>query len=92
MPLAKGSSQKTISSNIKEMVNAGHPQDQAVAAALNTARQAKAAGGPPAAPYMPAAKARHMANRPMASTLVRSIARLPGALITCPCTFHRALT
>ena len=56
MPLKKGSSQKTISSNIKEMVNAGHPQDQAVAAALNTARQTKAAGGPPAAPYMPAAK------------------------------------
>ena len=46
MPLTKGSSQKTISSNIKEMVASGHPQAQAVAAALNTARHAKAEGGP----------------------------------------------
>lgn len=46
MPLVKGSSQKTISSNIREMVHAGHPQDQAVAAALNVARKARAEGGP----------------------------------------------
>lgn len=47
MPLTKGKSQKTISHNIVEMVRAGHPQKQAVAAALDTARRSlKAAGGP----------------------------------------------
>jgi len=46
MPLAHGKSQKTISHNISEMVHAGHPQDQAIAAALNTARYTKAGGGP----------------------------------------------
>lgn len=44
MPLAKGKSQKVVSSNISEMVRAGHPQKQAIAAALNMAR--KAVGGP----------------------------------------------
>ena len=46
MPLKKGSSQKTISSNIGEMIASGHPKSQAIAAALNTARHAKAEGGP----------------------------------------------
>jgi hypothetical protein len=46
MPLSPGKSQKTISHNISEMVHAGHPQDQAIAAALNTARHTKAEGGP----------------------------------------------
>jgi len=45
MPLSPGKSQKTISHNISEMVHAGHPQDQAIAAALNTARHTRAGGG-----------------------------------------------
>lgn len=58
MPLAKGKSQKTISKNIVEMVKSGHPQKQAIAAALDTARRSsKALGGPikrgPGMPNMP---------------------------------------
>ena len=46
MPLKHGKSQETISQNISEMIHAGHPKDQAIAAALDTARRTKAAGGP----------------------------------------------
>ena len=41
MPLKRGSSRKTVSSNISEMMESGHPQDQAVAASLSTARKSK---------------------------------------------------
>ena len=41
MPLKKGSSPKVVSANIREMRHAGHPQAQAVAAAMRQARESK---------------------------------------------------
>ena len=46
MPLKPGSSQQTVSSNISEMVASGHPQNQAVAAALHNADKARKVGVP----------------------------------------------
>jgi hypothetical protein len=46
MPLKKGSSQKTVSQNIRTEMKAGKPQKQAIAIALDVARRThKAAGG-----------------------------------------------
>lgn len=47
MPLKKGYSKQTISANIGEMVKSGHPQKQAIAAALETARRARSAAPKP---------------------------------------------
>ena len=41
MPLKKGYSQKTVSENIRREMDAGKPRAQAVAIALQIAREAK---------------------------------------------------
>lgn len=41
MPLKSGSSRETISENIREMRESGHPERQAVAAAMSNARRSK---------------------------------------------------
>lgn len=77
MPLAPGHSQETISHNIAEMVHAGHPQDQAIAAALNTARHTKAEGGDfaPKAPHAPKPMKLHVG--PIHSTVAGRTDHLP---------------
>ena len=41
MPLKKGRSKKVIDENISEMMHSGHPQDQAIAAAMHKAGKPK---------------------------------------------------
>ena len=41
MPLKKGHAPEVVSSNIREMIAAGHPRKQAVAAALASARHSR---------------------------------------------------
>lgn len=63
MPLKRGSSQPTISENIKEMRANGHPQDQAVAAAMRMAR--KADGGGVFSGYIPGTTGGRTDNKPI---------------------------
>jgi hypothetical protein len=57
MPLRKGKGRKTIAHNISKMMDEGRPHDQAVAAAMETARRSGA--------KMPKRK-RHMRRRTIA--------------------------
>lgn len=51
MPLKKGSSKETVSTNIRELVHSGKSQKQAIAIALDVARRSKkAVGGPEIGP------------------------------------------
>lgn len=50
MPLKRGKSQEVVSKNISEMIRAGHPQKQAIAAALSMARKAVGGSLAPSAP------------------------------------------
>lgn len=41
MPLKKGTSKKTVSSNIRELRHSGYPEKQSIAIALNSAGKKK---------------------------------------------------
>lgn len=41
MPLAKGTSDKTVSKNIKKLIEEGYPQKQAVAISLQSAGKSR---------------------------------------------------
>jgi hypothetical protein len=56
MPLLKGSSDDIVSENIREMRKAGHPADQAVAAALKNAGRGKKPKVPDQKPPKPLKK------------------------------------
>lgn len=45
MPLKRGRSQATVSSNIAKLMHEGRPQKQAIAIALSNARRSVAKGG-----------------------------------------------
>ena len=60
MPLIKSGSRAAVSTNISEMVHAGHPQKQAIAAAMRNARQYGRAAGGGAPPFQERMAARQI--------------------------------
>ena len=60
MPLIKSGSRAAISENISEMVHAGHPRNQAIAAALSNARRYGRASGGVSPPFAERMAARQM--------------------------------
>lgn len=66
MPLEEGSSKAVVSKNISEMVASGHPQKQAVAAALSKAGDAPGA-------MLGAETATPETNLPVAVTVAESL-------------------
>jgi hypothetical protein len=63
MPLIKSGSESAFDTNVSEMINAGHPRDQALAAAYRVKRQSRAPGGqikPPSASWITRNEARGM--------------------------------
>lgn len=79
MPLKKGSSQATVSSNISELVHSGRPQKQAIAIALDTARKARATGGtmPAMKPMAPATNTTKVHIGPIHSPVAGRTDHLP---------------
>jgi len=71
MPLIKSGSKSAISTNISEMVHAGHPQKQAIAAALDVARRSKLASGGMAnqTPWFERDEARNLSRGPAAVSM-----------------------
>lgn len=63
MPLIKSKSEPAFKQNVSEMIRAGHPRDQALAAAYRNQRQSKAGGGALSSPPFWARSAAHDLER-----------------------------
>jgi len=90
MPLKKGSSQATISKNIRTEMGAGKPQKQAVAIALDIARRTAKAGGGPIDPTLPTYTGVPLTEEEMNRPFIhyaapeRTVSAAPPALFTGP--------
>ena len=62
MPLSPGNSRAVVSRNIKEMIAAGHPQKQAVAASLSNARRHPRQSGGMTPPWFVRSEARGLTH------------------------------